>query len=146
MRIRSSIYKFDKSQPQGTFFNYYFIAFYRSSLISATAFDYIEDSLSWRLGFGLCVAIFLFGQNLYWCDKLAAWEPLFGLSLCHCFFCTPDNINCGRLGIVCWTLVLLAMLNFGYRIMCCVLYKCRNVKNGEEGSSHAVDIETKQEA
>ena len=46
--------QFDKPEDQGIFFNWYFFAVYVTALISATAIVYIEDSVSWGLGFGLC--------------------------------------------------------------------------------------------
>ncbi|KAL5831241.1 hypothetical protein ACOSQ4_016595 [Xanthoceras sorbifolium] len=68
--------QFDRPKDQGTFFNWYFFALYISSVISSTAIVYIQDSNSWRLGFGLCIAanllglvIFLLGNRYYLHDK-----------------------------------------------------------------------------
>ncbi|KAK1586538.1 hypothetical protein Q3G72_026668 [Acer saccharum] len=68
--------QFDKPQDHAIYFNRYFIAGYSSKVISATAIVYIEDNVSWRLGFGLCIAanlaalvILLAGTRLYRHDK-----------------------------------------------------------------------------
>ncbi|KAG7949993.1 hypothetical protein I3843_13G091000 [Carya illinoinensis] len=45
--------QFDKPKDQGIFFNWYFFSLYTASAASYTAIVYIEDNLSWRLGFGL---------------------------------------------------------------------------------------------
>ncbi|KAK2643265.1 hypothetical protein Ddye_025028 [Dipteronia dyeriana] len=67
---------FDKPQDQAIFFNWCFIAVYSSTVISATAIVYIEDNVSWRLVFGLCIAtnlaslvILLAGTRLSRLDK-----------------------------------------------------------------------------
>ncbi|KAG4191769.1 hypothetical protein ERO13_A07G115500v2 [Gossypium hirsutum] len=68
--------QFDNPQHQGIFFNWYFISQYAASAVGATALVYIEDNLSWGLGFGLTVAanllallIFLLGNRFYLHDK-----------------------------------------------------------------------------
>ncbi|KAJ4725953.1 protein NRT1/ PTR FAMILY 2.7-like [Melia azedarach] len=68
--------QFDKPEDQGIFFNWFFIAFYSASVISTTAFVYVEDSVSWTLGFCLCIAanfaafaIFLLGKRFYRHEK-----------------------------------------------------------------------------
>lgn len=68
--------QFDKPQHRVTFFNWYFFAMYASSVISATAIVYMEDNISWKLGFWICVAanlvglvIFLLGKCFYWREK-----------------------------------------------------------------------------
>ncbi|XP_020537020.1 protein NRT1/ PTR FAMILY 2.7 isoform X3 [Jatropha curcas] len=68
--------QFDKQEDQTSFFNWYFFTLYFSSLISATAIVYIEDNVSWSLGFWLCAAAnfigivsFLLGNRLYRLDK-----------------------------------------------------------------------------
>ncbi|KAJ4725955.1 protein NRT1/ PTR FAMILY 2.7-like [Melia azedarach] len=66
----------DKPKNQEIFFNWFFVVSNISSLLSATVLVYVEDTISWRLGFGLCVAanfvalvIFLSGKRFYRCDK-----------------------------------------------------------------------------
>ncbi|KAL5832992.1 hypothetical protein ACOSQ3_016666 [Xanthoceras sorbifolium] len=78
--------QFDRPKDQGTFFNWYFFAFYISSVISSTVIVYIQDSISWRLGFGLCIAanllglvIFLLGNRYYLHDKPKG-SPFVGLA------------------------------------------------------------------
>lgn len=78
--------QFDKYKDQETFFNWYFFTFYTSGVISATAIVYVEDNVSWRMGFGLCVVfsliglvIFLFGKLFYRHDKLQG-SPFIGLA------------------------------------------------------------------
>ncbi|KAK4850013.1 hypothetical protein QYF36_003036 [Acer negundo] len=68
--------QFNKQKDQGIFFNWYFFAFYVSSVISSTAIVYIQDNVSWTLGFGLCIAanfvglvLFLLGKRFYLLDK-----------------------------------------------------------------------------
>ncbi|XP_022754084.1 protein NRT1/ PTR FAMILY 2.7-like [Durio zibethinus] len=68
--------QFRKPQQQGIFFNWYFFTLYTASVVSSTAIVYIEDNLSWGLGFGICVAvnfiglaIFLLGNWFYLHDK-----------------------------------------------------------------------------
>ncbi|KAI5322195.1 hypothetical protein L3X38_031267 [Prunus dulcis] len=68
--------QFDKPEEQGIFFNWFFFAMYTTSVISSTAIVYIEDNVSWGLGYGLCalvnligLLIFLSGSNFYRRDK-----------------------------------------------------------------------------
>ncbi|KAG4138201.1 hypothetical protein ERO13_D07G119800v2 [Gossypium hirsutum] len=68
--------QFDNPQHQGIFFNWCFFSQYAASAVGATALVYIEDNLSWGLGFGLSVAanllallIFLLGNRFYLHDK-----------------------------------------------------------------------------
>ena len=78
--------QFDKPEDQGIFFNWYFFTTYVGALISATAIVYIEDSVSWGLGYGLCVvdtliglAMFLLGKRFYCHDKPQG-SPFMGLA------------------------------------------------------------------
>ncbi|CAK7325545.1 unnamed protein product [Dovyalis caffra] len=64
--------QFDKPNNQGTFFSWYFFTLYLGIAISSTVIVYIQDSVSWGLGFGICVianaiglAVFLFGKQFY---------------------------------------------------------------------------------
>uniref|UniRef100_A0A2N9IT34 Uncharacterized protein n=2 Tax=Fagus sylvatica TaxID=28930 RepID=A0A2N9IT34_FAGSY len=68
--------QFDKPKDQGIFFDWYFFTFYLASAVSNTVIVYIEDNVSWRLGFGLsaitnfiALALFLFGNRFYLHDK-----------------------------------------------------------------------------
>ncbi|KAJ4779191.1 Protein NRT1/ PTR FAMILY 2.3 [Rhynchospora pubera] len=45
--------QFDKVQDQAVFFNWYFIFNYAAAIAGSTAIVYIQDSISWVLGFGL---------------------------------------------------------------------------------------------
>ncbi|KAJ4978039.1 hypothetical protein NE237_008819 [Protea cynaroides] len=64
--------QFPKAKDQGVFFNWYFFTLYIANIISFTAIVYVQDSIGWGLGFGLCVgtnavglAIFLAGKRYY---------------------------------------------------------------------------------
>lgn len=43
-------------RPGHIFFNWYFVIMYTSMIIGSTVIVYVQDSVSWSLGFGLCVA------------------------------------------------------------------------------------------
>ncbi|KAK6935981.1 Proton-dependent oligopeptide transporter family [Dillenia turbinata] len=64
--------QFNKTEDQEIFFNWYFFTMYFFVMLSGTAVVYIEDNMSWRWGFGICLvanaitlAIFLFGNRFY---------------------------------------------------------------------------------
>ncbi|POO01556.1 Proton-dependent oligopeptide transporter [Trema orientale] len=57
--------QFDKYKDQETFFNWYFFTMYTSAVTSATVIVYVEDNVSWRLGFGLCTALSLIGVLIF---------------------------------------------------------------------------------
>lgn len=64
--------QFDESNDTEIYFNWYFCAFYVANAISLTAIIYIEDNVSWTIGFWICVAsnivgmiLFLSGKNFY---------------------------------------------------------------------------------
>ncbi|KAH1130516.1 hypothetical protein J1N35_001894 [Gossypium stocksii] len=68
--------QFDNPQHKGIFFNWCFFSQYAAYAVGATVLVYIEDNLSWGLGFGLSVAanllallIFLLGNRFYLHDK-----------------------------------------------------------------------------
>ncbi|KAM0953775.1 putative ABC-type nitrate transporter [Dioscorea sansibarensis] len=42
---------------QDIFFNWYYIVFYIAGAIGSTVIIYIEDSISWELGYGICSAV-----------------------------------------------------------------------------------------
>ncbi|KAI9195956.1 hypothetical protein LWI28_019718 [Acer negundo] len=53
----------------------------------------------------------------------------------------PDNLNNGRLDNVYWTLAVIAAINFGYYVVCSMLYKYRNaVDKGEDDISGSNNI------
>ncbi|XP_027343386.1 protein NRT1/ PTR FAMILY 2.6-like [Abrus precatorius] len=64
--------QFDKTEHQGTFFNWFFFTWYIASIIAFTGLFYVEDNVSWGLGFGICGAatfvaliLFLLGYRFY---------------------------------------------------------------------------------
>lgn len=64
--------QFHKPNQQAIFFNWYTFALYTSNVIGSTVLLYIEDNVSWVLGFSICVAfnilglaIFLSGRQFY---------------------------------------------------------------------------------
>ncbi|GJU11504.1 NRT1/ PTR family 2.7-like protein, partial [Tanacetum coccineum] len=61
--------QFDDSNDSAIYFNWYFCAFYVANAISLTATIYIEDNVSWTVGFGICVASNLVGLILYLSGK-----------------------------------------------------------------------------
>ncbi|GMI92084.1 nitrate excretion transporter1, NRT1/ PTR family 2.7 [Hibiscus trionum] len=68
--------QFDNPTDQGSFFNWFFFTFYVACVISSIGIVYVEDSISWGVGFGICAAfnflgllIFLLGNRFYRHDK-----------------------------------------------------------------------------
>ncbi|KAE8680701.1 Protein NRT1/ PTR FAMILY 2.7 [Hibiscus syriacus] len=68
--------QFDNPQDQGRFFNWFFFTFYAACVVSSIGIVYVEDNISWGLGFGICAAfnflgfiIFLLGNRFYRHDK-----------------------------------------------------------------------------
>ncbi|XP_059660645.1 protein NRT1/ PTR FAMILY 2.7-like [Cornus florida] len=64
--------QFDDPKHHGIFFNWFFFTLYISSVVSSTVIVYVEDNVSWAMGFGLCVAanaiglaIFVLGSRYY---------------------------------------------------------------------------------
>ncbi|KAL7173588.1 hypothetical protein ACSBR2_032946 [Camellia fascicularis] len=64
--------QFDNPKHQGSYFNWFIFTLYMASIISSTAIIYVEDSVSFGLGFGLCAAanviglvIFVLGKRFY---------------------------------------------------------------------------------
>ena len=64
--------QFDKANDQGIFFNWYYLTLYIANAISFSAIVYIQDNVSWGLGFGICaivnvigLAIFIMGKKFY---------------------------------------------------------------------------------
>ncbi|KAB1226108.1 Protein NRT1/ PTR FAMILY 2.7 [Morella rubra] len=80
--------QFDKPSTQAIFFNWYFFTLYASSAVSNTAIIYVEDNVSWGLGFGLSavtnfigLAFLLLGNRFYVHDKPQG-SPFTGIT-CH---------------------------------------------------------------
>ncbi|MCD7469682.1 hypothetical protein HAX54_008834 [Datura stramonium] len=64
--------QFNKPKDQGVFFNWFFFFTYGSSVVACTAIVYVEDNVSWKVGFFICVAAnvlgslaFLLGTRFY---------------------------------------------------------------------------------
>ncbi|KAI3746227.1 hypothetical protein L6452_08651 [Arctium lappa] len=64
--------QFNNPNHQGVFFNWHFFTFYAATLVSVVGIIFVEDNVSWGLGFGLCVVanlvglvIFVFGRRYY---------------------------------------------------------------------------------
>ena len=64
--------QFHKPGNQAVFFDWYFFSFYVSAVISNTVIVYVEDNVSWKLGFAITIAfnliglvIFLLGSRFY---------------------------------------------------------------------------------
>ncbi|KAM3374122.1 protein NRT1/ PTR FAMILY 2.7 isoform X1 [Capsicum galapagoense] len=62
----------DKPKDQGIFFNWLFFFWYSACVVASTAILYVEDNVSWKAGFFICVAcnvvalvIFLMGSRFY---------------------------------------------------------------------------------
>ncbi|XP_057775937.1 protein NRT1/ PTR FAMILY 2.7-like [Salvia miltiorrhiza] len=68
--------QFTELGHQSTYFNWYFFSLYGASFVSATGIVYVEDNVSWGLGFGICtaasvvgLAVFLLGSRYYRRDE-----------------------------------------------------------------------------
>ncbi|XVE59136.1 hypothetical protein DITRI_Ditri05aG0021500 [Diplodiscus trichospermus] len=68
--------QFDKPKDQEIFFDWFFFTFYAACVISSLLIVYVQDSISWGLGFGICAAanflgllIFFLGNRFYRQDK-----------------------------------------------------------------------------
>ncbi|XP_060174450.1 protein NRT1/ PTR FAMILY 2.7-like [Lycium barbarum] len=62
----------NKPKEQGIFFNWFFFFWYSASVVASTAIVYVEDNVSWKVGFFICAAanvvasvIFLMGTRFY---------------------------------------------------------------------------------
>lgn len=49
--------QFGSAREQDTFFNWYFVFLYASFIIGETAIVYLQDGVSWVLGFSVCLAM-----------------------------------------------------------------------------------------
>ncbi|KAE8734443.1 Glyceraldehyde-3-phosphate dehydrogenase-like family protein [Hibiscus syriacus] len=68
--------QFDNPKDQGSFFKWFIFTIYAVGVVSSTGIVYVEDNISWGLGFGICAAfnfvgllIFLLGNRFYRHDK-----------------------------------------------------------------------------
>ncbi|XP_060197128.1 protein NRT1/ PTR FAMILY 2.7-like [Lycium barbarum] len=64
--------QFNKPKDQGIFFNWFFFFVYGSNVVATTVIVYVEDNVSWKVGFFICVAtnvlglvMFLVGSRFY---------------------------------------------------------------------------------
>ncbi|KAI4967809.1 hypothetical protein ZWY2020_014061 [Hordeum vulgare] len=57
--------QFGGEREQDTFFNWYFVFLSASFLVGDTAIVYIQDGVSWALGFGVCLAATAFSLALF---------------------------------------------------------------------------------
>ncbi|XP_065867455.1 protein NRT1/ PTR FAMILY 2.7-like [Euphorbia lathyris] len=64
--------QFEIEQDQASFFNWFFFAMYFFSVIAFTGIVYIQDNLSWGIGYGICLGatfmglvVFLAGNKFY---------------------------------------------------------------------------------
>ncbi|XP_010034299.2 protein NRT1/ PTR FAMILY 2.7 [Eucalyptus grandis] len=78
--------QFESHKDQSTFFNWFFFAAYATYALSSTLIVYIEDNVSWALGFWLSVAANLIGLavfvagNRYYCHETPQGSPLLSLA------------------------------------------------------------------
>ncbi|XP_030526791.1 protein NRT1/ PTR FAMILY 2.7-like [Rhodamnia argentea] len=78
--------QFESQKDQSTFFNWFFFAQYAGFVLSSTLIVYIEDSVSWALGFWLCVAANLVGLavlvagNRYYRHETPEGSPILSLA------------------------------------------------------------------
>ncbi|XP_039041975.1 protein NRT1/ PTR FAMILY 2.7-like [Hibiscus syriacus] len=68
--------QFDNPKDQASFFNWFIFTMFAAGVVGSVGIVYIEDSISWGLGFGICAAInfvclviFLVGNRFYRHDK-----------------------------------------------------------------------------
>lgn len=64
--------QFENPNDQNIFFNWYFIILYACATVSSTVIVFLQDNVSWALGFGVCVAanaigltVFILGKRYY---------------------------------------------------------------------------------
>lgn len=78
--------QFDASADRDVFFNWYFIMLYASSVLGATVIVYIQDTVSWSLGFGVSCAASVVGLGAlllgarYYRQPAAQGSPFTGLA------------------------------------------------------------------
>lgn len=56
--------QFGSARDQDSFFNWYFVFLYASFIVGDTAIVYIQDEVSWAVGFGVCLAATAFSLVL----------------------------------------------------------------------------------
>ena len=57
--------QFDDAGDQDTFFSWYVVGLYLSSIIGIAGIVYIQDNAGWFLGFGVCAAISISGLIIF---------------------------------------------------------------------------------
>lgn len=57
--------QFNKPKAQGIFFNWFFFFVYGSSVVASTTIVYVEDNVSWKVGFFICVAANAVGSVIF---------------------------------------------------------------------------------
>ncbi|KAF7848561.1 hypothetical protein BT93_L1840 [Corymbia citriodora subsp. variegata] len=78
--------QFESQRDQSTFFNWFFFAQYAGLVLSSTLIVYVESSVSWSLGFWLCVAanfiglVVLVAGNRYYRHEMPQGSPLLSLA------------------------------------------------------------------
>ncbi|XP_042388401.1 protein NRT1/ PTR FAMILY 2.7-like [Zingiber officinale] len=77
--------QFDKPRDQTVIFNWFFVLIYAAGIIGTTVLVFIEDSISWTLGFGLsatanaAIAVVLLSGAKYYRKPAAQGSPFTGL-------------------------------------------------------------------
>jgi solute carrier family 15 (peptide/histidine transporter), member 3/4 len=78
--------QFDRVEDQAVYFNWFFIFMYSSSIVGATAIVYIQDSVSWVLGFALSMGasavslVFLLLGTKYYARPAPQGSPFTGMA------------------------------------------------------------------
>uniref|UniRef100_A0ACD5YYI5 Uncharacterized protein n=1 Tax=Avena sativa TaxID=4498 RepID=A0ACD5YYI5_AVESA len=78
--------QFDAAADRDVFFNWYFIFLYASSVLGATVIVYVQDTVSWTLGFGISCAASVVGLaalllgTRYYRQPAAQGSPFTGLA------------------------------------------------------------------
>jgi peptide/histidine transporter 3/4 len=78
--------QFEAAADRDVFFNWYFIFFYASSVLGATVIVYVQDTVSWTLGFGISCAASVVGLAAllvgarYYRQPAAQGSPFTGLA------------------------------------------------------------------
>uniref|UniRef100_A0A453QSP2 Uncharacterized protein n=1 Tax=Aegilops tauschii subsp. strangulata TaxID=200361 RepID=A0A453QSP2_AEGTS len=78
--------QFEAAADRDVFFNWYFIFFYASTVLGATVIVYLQDTVSWTLGFGVSCAASIVGLTAlllgarYYRQPPAQGSPFTGLA------------------------------------------------------------------
>ncbi|KAL4010935.1 hypothetical protein IC575_027958 [Cucumis melo] len=70
--------QYDTIKNQNIFINWFFVTLYAGFVASVTAIVYIQDSVSWGLGFGICLA-----ANAISCNAPTDWAFHFIVFKCN---------------------------------------------------------------